>query len=91
MMTTQPSQTERPTARPLRTVSIVIYATLALLAIAIPQSLGNWLQDMKSGEVREWLLPAAEALRVAADRTSISAPYRRGRELFLLVSGHEDE
>jgi hypothetical protein len=91
MMTTQPSQTERPTLYPLRSVSIVIYATLALLAITIPQSLGNWLQDMKSGELREWFLPAAEALRGAADRANISAPYRRGRELFLLVSGHEEE
>lgn len=90
-MTTQPTQAERPGLHPLRSVSIVIYATLALLAITIPQSLGNWLQDMKSGELRDWILPAAEALRAGADRANISAPYRRGRELFLFLSGHEDD
>jgi hypothetical protein len=46
---------------------------------------------MKSGELRDWILPAAEALRAGADRANISAPYRRGRELFLFLSGHEDD
>ena len=79
-----------PPPRPLRTAAIVIYATLALLAIAIPQSPANWLRDMKSSAVQETLLRGAEALEDAARRTGIDVPYRRARALFLAFAGKEE-
>jgi len=79
-----------PPPRPLRTAAIVIYATLVLLVIAIPQSLANWLRDMKSSAVQEILLRGAEGLEDASRRTGIDAPYRRARALFLAFAGKEE-
>ena len=90
--------TERPVNRPnrnssqphpLRTTAIVIYGTLALLAVTIPQSVVNWLGDMRGNPVQETLMRAAEALQSAADGTGIAAPYRRARDLFDAVTGHD--
>jgi hypothetical protein len=78
------------TPPPLRTAAIVIYATLALLVAAIPQSLTNWLRDMKSSELQERLLPGAEWLQSLSERAGLTTPYRRGRELFLALKGGED-
>jgi hypothetical protein len=78
------------TPPPLRTTAIVIYATLALLVAAIPQSLTNWLREMKSIELQEKLLPGAETLQSLSERAGLTAPYRRGRELFLALKGSED-
>jgi hypothetical protein len=78
------------TPPPLRTAAIVIYATLALLVAAIPQSLTNWLREMKSSELEEKLLPGAERLQSLSERAGFSTPYRRGRELFLALKGSED-
>ena len=78
------------TPSPLRTAAIVIYATLALLVAAIPQSLTNWLREMKCIEFQEKLLPGAERLQSLSERAGFSTSYRRCRELFLAVKGGED-
>ncbi|HUD89232.1 MAG TPA: hypothetical protein VMR17_22485 [Xanthobacteraceae bacterium] len=75
----------------VRTVAIVIYATLALLAVAIPQSLVNWLGDMNGNAVQETLLRGAAALQRASDASGISAPYQRARDLFIALSGAQDD
>jgi hypothetical protein len=80
----------RASARPLRTAAVVIYATLALLAIAVPQSPANWLRDMKSSAIQETLLRGAEALEAASRRAGIDLPYRRARALFLAFAGKEE-
>jgi hypothetical protein len=52
-----PSEFERPrSANPLRTATIVIYATLMLLAVTIPQSVENWLADMNGNPVEDTAL-----------------------------------
>jgi hypothetical protein len=78
------------TPHPLRTTAIVIYATLALLVAAIPQSLTNWLREFKSIELQEKLLPGAETLQSLSERAGFTTPYKRGRELFLALKGGED-
>jgi hypothetical protein len=75
---------------PLCTTAIVIYATLALLVAAIPQSPSNWLREMKSSEVQEKLLRGAETLQSLLERAGFATPYRRSREHFLALKGSED-
>jgi hypothetical protein len=77
-------------ARPLRTAAAVIYATLALLAIAIPQSLVNRVRDISSTAVEETLLPAAETLQAVSERAGLTIPFRRARALFLAFAGKEE-
>jgi len=77
-------------ARPLGTATVVIYATLCLLAIAIPQSLVNRVRDINSSALEEALLPAAEALQMASQRAGVTVPYQRARALFLAFAGKEE-
>jgi hypothetical protein len=87
-----PSELEpqRP-VRALRTTAIVIYATLALLAVTIPQSLTNWLADMNGNPVQETALRGAELLRNLSERTGVAALYQRARDTFIAVSGAEPD
>jgi hypothetical protein len=77
-------------ARPLRTAAVVIYATLCLLAIAIPQSLVNRVRDINNSAIEEALLPAAEALQQASERAGLTVPYQHARALFLAFAGKEE-
>jgi hypothetical protein len=83
--------TEPRPAGQVRTAAIVIYATLALLAVTIPQSLVNWLGDMNSNPVEEVLLRGAEALQRVSDASGIAGPYQRARDLFIALSGAQDD
>ncbi len=85
-----PTNPDQPRTDPLRTAIVVIYATFALLAVTIPQSLVNWLGDMRSNPVQEALLSGAQALQSVAERTGIATPYRRAHELFNAATGHDD-
>jgi hypothetical protein len=81
---------QRP-ASALRTTAIVIYATLALLAVTIPQSLTNWLADMNGNPVQETALRGAELLRNLSERTGVATLYQRARDTFIAVSGAEPD
>jgi hypothetical protein len=81
----------RPPARPVPTAGAVIYGTLALLLIAIPQSVVNRLKDLDPGPVQGALLEAAESLEALSFRIGANAPYRRLRQLFLDVTGKKDD
>jgi hypothetical protein len=76
--------------RPLRDAAIVIYATLFLLVLAIPQSLTNWLRDMRTTELQEVALRGAEALQSSSERAGLATAYRRSRNLFIALSGQQD-
>jgi hypothetical protein len=78
-------------SHPLRTAAMVIYLTLALLAVMIPQSVVNWLGDMNTNVVQEPLFRAAESLQKVAEATGAATPYRRARALFLALKGVEDD
>jgi hypothetical protein len=75
----------------LRPTAIVIYATLALLAVTIPQSLTNWLADMNGNPVQETALRGAEVLRNLSERTGVATLYQRARDTFIAVSGAEPD
>ena len=53
----EPTELERPRPRgQLRAAAIVLYGTLMLLAVTIPQSVVNWLADMNGNPVQETAL-----------------------------------
>jgi hypothetical protein len=92
MKHTSPTAFEPP--RPmgqLHTAAIVIYATLMLLALTIPQSVVNWLADMNANPVQETALRGAEALRNLSQRSGIPTVYRRARDIFIAISGVEPD
>jgi hypothetical protein len=78
-------------ARRLRAAAVVIYATLFLLALAIPQSVVNWLADMNGNPVQETALRAAEVLQKVSQRTGVAVPYTRARAFFLSLVGKDNE
>jgi hypothetical protein len=78
-------------ANPLRTAAIVIYATLMLLAVTIPQSVVNWLADMNANPVEEVALRGADVLRNLSQRTGVAIVYQRARDIFIAISGVEPD
>jgi hypothetical protein len=87
-----PTEFERP--RPtgdLCTAAIVLYATLVLLAVTIPQSVVNWLADMNGNPVEDTALRGAEVLRNLSQRAGIATVYQRGRDIFIAISGAEPD
>ena len=88
----KPTEFERP--RPvgdLRTAAIVIYATFALLAVTIPQSVENWLADMNANPIQETALRGAQLLRNLSQRAGVATLYQRGRDIFIAISGAEPD
>jgi hypothetical protein len=92
------SETERPedrgaTSNPLlRMTAIVIYATLALLALTIPQSIVNWLEDWKSSNaLQQTLLKGATRLQHVSEQARLTRPYREARKAFLAISGKDED
>jgi hypothetical protein len=92
MKHTSPTEFERPhPVGQLRTATIVIYATLALLALTIPQSVVNWLADMNGNPVQETASRGAEALRNLSQRAGVASVYQRARDVFIAISGVEPD
>jgi hypothetical protein len=81
----------RPQERPLRTTAIVIYGTLALLALAVPRGLVNWSKNFEPNAAQEVLLRVAEAVQSVSQRLGADWPYRRGRAIFLNATGKREE
>jgi hypothetical protein len=80
-----------PLQRPLRTTAIVIYATLALLALTIPRSLVNWLKGFEPNGVQIMALQAAEGLAALSHRIGADRPFAAGREWFLMATGKRED
>ena len=85
------SKFEPRPARPLHTTAIVLYATFALLALTIPQSLVNWLADMNGNPVQETALRGAEIVRNLSQRAGVATVYQRARDIFIAVTGVEPD
>jgi 4-amino-4-deoxy-L-arabinose transferase-like glycosyltransferase len=81
----------RPQARPLLTTSVVIYATLVLLALAVPRALVNWSKNFEPNPAQDVLLRGAQAVQSLSQRLHLDRPYARGRELFLQLTGKQDD
>jgi hypothetical protein len=80
-----------PLAHPVAAAAVVIYATLALLAFAIPRGLVNWSRDLEPGPRQQAVLAAAQAIERLSSWGRIDEPYRKGRELFLEATGKSED
>ncbi len=78
-------------AHNVRTAAVIVYATLALLMLTIPQSLPNWLRDMEESPVQQVLLQAAIGVQTVSQAIGLDIPYRRARAAFHAWTGQEDE
>ena len=86
-----PRRPGRPQAQPLKTTSVVIYATLLLLAITIPRALVNWSKNFEPNVAQEAVLRMAEAIQSMSHRIGADWLYREGREDFLELTGKRDD
>jgi hypothetical protein len=76
---------------PLRTTAIVVYVTLALLALAMPQAAVNRLNDFTPNPVRDAALTVTQAVVDMSHRFGLDRPYLEGRRLFLSLTGKTDD
>ncbi len=74
-----------PAKRRLRGTAIVLYASLALLWLLIPQSVSNWTREMLPVFVQPYATPVAETVEAFSRQTGLPALYESAREFFLLV------
>ena len=81
----------RPQARALETTSVVIYATLILLAITIPRALVNWSKNFEPNVAQEAVLRVAEAIQSMSHRIGADWLYLKGRKAFLELTGKRDD
>jgi hypothetical protein len=67
---------------PLRAAAIVIYASLALLWLAIPQSVSNWSRDYLPGFVQPVSTPIVSTVETIAIATRIPLLYEYARGIW---------
>jgi hypothetical protein len=85
----EPQAPARSRNRILR-IGVVLYLTLGILAVTIPQNLVNWLKGLKPSPAQEVLIPYAEGLERIAARIGTEEPYKFTRALFLKLTGKDD-
>jgi hypothetical protein len=78
-------------ARPLRATAIVIYGTLLLLALAIPQGLVNWLKGFDPSKPQDLALELALAIQSVSNRLGADVPFSSARRAFLDATGKREE
>ena len=86
-----PEMPGAPQPKPLRSTAIVIYATLMLLALAIPQGLANWLKGFEPSRPQDLALDAALAMQSFSNRMGANVPYYETRRVFLDATGKREE
>lgn len=75
----------------LRTTAIVVYVTLGLLGLAIPQAAVNRLNDFSPGPLRDSALAVAKAVAGGSQRIGLDWPYRAGRRAFLALTNKTED
>jgi hypothetical protein len=75
----------------IATTSIVIYATLLLLAITVPRGLVNWSRNFDPNPLQEVVFRFAQTVQLGSRQLGLDQPYIRGRELFLQLTGKRDD
>ena len=81
----------QPQEHSLVTTSIVIYATLVLLAITIPRGLVNWTRNFDPNPVQEAVLRLAQTVQLGSRQLGLDLPYAKARELFLTLTSKQDD
>ncbi len=78
----QASETAKPHSRPLRSAALVLYGTLAILWLAIPQSVSTWSRDYLPASVQPVAAPVTASLESIANVTRLPSLYAAARERF---------
>jgi hypothetical protein len=81
----------KPLVHPLAASAVVIYATLALLGLAVPSGLVNWARDMQPGARQQAVLATAQAIERFSSWAGINRPYALARETFLAAAGKSED
>jgi len=81
----------QPLQAPLRTTAVVLYATLAALALAIPQAAVNRLKDAEPNLLQDIALDAAFAVQSFSNRMGFDLPFYNARRAFLDASGKRED
>jgi hypothetical protein len=76
---------------PLWSASVVIYGTLALLALTVPRGLVSWSRDLDPGARQEVMRDVALAIRTAARSIGADRPYEAARDWFLRATGKSED
>ena len=76
---------------PVLKAAFVLYATLAILALATPGNVVNWLKGLKPSPAQEMLIPYAEKFEQEAEKLGIDTAYKTARGLFLRLTRKEDD
>ncbi|MCW5674283.1 MAG: hypothetical protein KIT15_06850 [Xanthobacteraceae bacterium] len=82
MPATNEPQPEARQAHPLRQAAIVLYAALAILWLAIPQSVSNWSRDYLPDFVQPITKPVTETVERFANVTRIPRAYEYAHTIF---------
>ena len=81
----------RPQERSLRTTTVVIYATLVLLALTIPRGLVNWSRNFDPNPLQQFVQEVALRTQSASRDLYLDRPYIWGREAFLRMTSKREE
>jgi hypothetical protein len=81
----------KPLVHPLGAAAAVIYATLALLALAVPRGLVNWSRDLEPGPRQRAMLAGAQAIERFSSWGGLNRPYEQAREAFLKATGKTED
>jgi len=75
----------------IATTSIVIYATLLLLAITVPRGLVNWSRNFDPNPLQEVVFRFAQWVQMGSRQLGLDQPYLQSRGLFLKLTGKRDD
>jgi hypothetical protein len=81
----------KPLRHPLAAATVVIYGTLALLALTVPRGLLNWSRDLDPSGPQRLMLTAAQAIQTFARVSGADWPYYQARDAFLKATGKSEE
>jgi hypothetical protein len=81
----------KPLRHPLAAAAVVIYGTLALLALTVPRGLLNWSRDLDPSGPQRLMLTAAQAIQTFARVSGADWPYYHARDVFLQVTGKSED
>jgi hypothetical protein len=73
----------RTHSQKLRVTATVLYVSLALAWLLIPQSVSNWTRETLPAFAQPFASQAAESVEWLARKTGLPALYDSARELFL--------
>jgi hypothetical protein len=77
--------------QPLRTSTVVIYATLVLLALTIPRGLVNWSRNFDPNPLQQATYSVAQWIQLASRQLGLDLPYAHARALFLKLTGKQED